>query len=156
LARFTPVCWNEDPPPGDISARVFASASISIAHDTVVPVPFDSEEWDTDSIHSVSANTSRLTASTPGKYLVFGHAVWDVNGTGVRRIGIQKNGADVLVSERGIPMAAETMPMAITTHCELAAGDFVELVVDQDSGGPLDIIVSGPSHSIHFGMVKLP
>ena len=57
----------------DIGARVYNDANISIPDNTETAVTFNTEEWDTDTIHDPSTNPERLTAKTAGKYL--GHVL---------------------------------------------------------------------------------
>ena len=53
-----------------VGARVHNSANISVSDSTWTSMTFDSERYDTDSIHSTASNTSRLTCVTAGKYLI--------------------------------------------------------------------------------------
>ena len=70
----------------DIGARVYNNANISIPDSTVTALTFNSERWDTDSIHSTVSNTSRLTAQTASKYDIKGNIKWASNSTGTRLI----------------------------------------------------------------------
>ena len=48
------------------SARAYNDANISIANVTSTPLTFNSERWDTDTIHSTVTATGRLTAVKSG------------------------------------------------------------------------------------------
>ena len=126
--------------PLDIGARVFNSANISISNATTTAVTFDSERWDTDTIHSVSVNTSRLTATTAGKYVVIGQVEWDSGTTGFRYAEIFLNGLTRLAVIRQI--AVDSSQQVVGTIANLAAADYVELRVHHTQGAALSLIAS--------------
>jgi len=179
LARITPpdtctVCLEDDGPnscgahvrgcvPGsralpDISARVFNSSSQSIPSATTAILSFDSERWDTDNIHDTGVTNSRLTCTTPGKYLIFAHFAFESNPIGDRLASILLNGATEIARVKVQATAGAgptTTDLSVTTHYDLAAGDYVEVVATHTSGGPLAVPASS-AYSPEFGMVKLP
>jgi len=63
-ANIAPYLYNE-------GAKVWHNASQSIPNTTWTILAFNSEIWDTDTIHSNTVNNSRLTCKTAGKYLVW-------------------------------------------------------------------------------------
>ena len=142
---------------GDISARVYHSVDQSIVNvGAGTAVAFDSEYYDTDSIHDNSTNNSRLTCKTAGKYLVVGNAAFDANVTGRRSMWIDKNGMGVT---RTVFTQWDTAQdyrsyMIVTVLLDLAVNDYIELGVYQSSGDALDIKAGdqGPQ----FMMVKVP
>ncbi len=125
------------------SCRVYNSANISVANATAQALTFNSERYDTDTMHSTASNTSRITFTTAGKYEVGGCVRWAAQATyaGVREIGIRLNGATYIVvnDEMGSASAnALTIIQAVTTEYVFAAADYVELVAYQSSGGALN------------------
>lgn len=77
-----------------IGTRVYNNASVSIAQSTHVAIPFNAELYDTDNIHDLSTNTTRLTCKTAGKYAIVGHVLWDVINAGRwYRLYIRLNGS---------------------------------------------------------------
>ena len=138
----------------DISARVYNSTVLSIPNNTDTVLTFNSERWDTDNIHSTVSNTSRLTVQTAGKYYIYGHINWANNPTGRRYVYLLVNSITVLGTQTA-PTVANNMNQNINTHYSLNAGDYVELLVNQDSGGTLNVNPIG-SYSPEFGMVKVP
>jgi len=138
----------------DISARVYNSASISVASGTWTALTFNSELWDTDNIHDTATNTGRLTAKTPGKYLIYATLRFEPDNTGVRRLHIYLNGRSIAQQSTDALVEGRTN-LAIATHYNLAANDYVELVVYQNSGRALPVEAAG-DESLAFGMVKLP
>lgn len=138
----------------DISARLRHSASQSLAHDTDTPLLFDVEEFDTAGLHSTVTNTSRLVAPTAGKYFLWCVVQFVYNGTGWRRIYFRLNGADNIGSCSVPAINGEVTSISHGTHYRLGAGDYVEVVAKQTSGGALDVMMSGVSTPL-CGMVKL-
>jgi hypothetical protein len=140
----------------DISARVCHTGVLTVADSTNTAVPFDTERWDTDSIHDTVTNNTRLTATTAGKYLIFGHVGWVGTTSGFRQVAIYRNGDPVAIQNQ--PATASLF--SISTHHQLSQGDYVELFVLQSSGGPVGISDGCPpnpqNYTNDFGMVKLP
>ena len=132
-----------------VGCQAVRNANQSIATATWVPVTFtSSENWDTDSIHSTVTNPSRFTvpAGQGGHYLLICSVVF-ANNTGgtIRLLKVTKNGA-VLVPDPGGYIASDgprggAQPTTIvgSREVELAAGDYVEFEVYQDTGGALNV-----------------
>jgi hypothetical protein len=119
---------------------LFGTAVQSIPNATDTILTFNSEAWDTDGFHSTSSNTSRITipAGLGGKYLVTMNTLPALNGTGGRYLEIYKNGAR-LVNDIGMAGdAADYVNVAGTFVVNLVATDYIEMLVYQDSGGPLN------------------
>ena len=114
------------------------SVTASVANNTATVHGFDTERFDTDNMHSTSSNTSRLTATTAGKYIISGHIEFASNATGRRQIGIRLNGTTFIGFQEWDTNQSSVTLMSITTLYALAATDYVELRVFQTSGGPLD------------------
>lgn len=101
-------------------------------------IQFNNEQWDTDSIHDNVTNNTRLTIPTGkgGKWRFSASAEFSANTTGTRSIWFRKNGSNIRFCQQ-VPAASTgntTNPLAETV-LELAAGDYVEIMVFQDSGG---------------------
>ena len=143
-------------PPTAIQARVYNSGALTIANNTATIPTFDSERWDTDTMHSTSANTSRLTCQTAGLYLIIGHISWAASAVGRRVLSILLNGATTLATDSRMPVTDAAIPTRQTCPAmyRLAAGDYVELQVLQLSGGNLNI-ESAANFSPEFSMVLI-
>jgi len=138
-----------------LGARVYNNAAITIGDSSWTALTFNSERFDNDTIHSTVSNTSRLTATTAGVYQITGHLEFEGNDTGRRAARITLGGATVLALERDLaPAAAINCELNITTLYELAATNYVELEVYQNSGGDLDVEVSA-NYSPEFMMVRV-
>lgn len=123
-----------DPP----SVRAFHSANQSISNATTTTVSLNLEQYDTDTMHDLAVNNSRVTFTTAGKYIVTFNGVWNKNTTGDRMAQIRKNGTDILAFESKRTGGADLL----VGHClvvqdSFAATDYIEARVHQTSGGAL-------------------
>lgn len=133
------------------SCRVYNDANISTPDSTLTALTFNQERYDTGALHSTSANTSRLTCVTAGKYAIFGCVEWVANTTGYRQLAIRLNGTTYIASRTQPAMTGVATQAVIATTYSLAAADYVELMVSQTSGGALNVAVQG-NYSPEFGM----
>lgn len=124
-----------------IGCRVYNNAAISIANNTLTDLTFNSEYWDTDTMHDTGANTARVTCVTPGTYLMIGQVEFAAAAGGRRQLLIVINGATTLaVKEIDSALAGVVNDnLQISTIYQLSAGDFVTLRVFQSSGAPLNV-----------------
>lgn len=131
------------------SARVNRSTAQTISNATWTAISFDTEDFDVGGMAEQVTNPSRITipAGEGGKYLVTGIALWTANATGQRAIRLRKNGTTDLADGARSPTDAATN--VGTPFCDivnLAAADYIELMVYQSSGGNLDLIVLTPQY----------
>ena len=130
--------------------RVYNSAAISIPHDTATALTFNSERFDTDTMHSTAVNTGRITFTTAGTYLVGATLQFADNATGNRQVAIRLNGS-TLLDVRTFPAYSTGggSMLGTATLYAFSAGDYVEVRVYQNSGAALDVVASG-NHSPEF------
>lgn len=126
---------------GYTGAHVYNNANISINNITTTELTFNSERYDTDTIHSTSADTGRLTFPFAGKWVIGLQVRWAINATGVRQITIMKNGTTVLAAQTVNAVAGGVFTTDMTTITEhtFAATDYVVAKVHQTSGGALNV-----------------
>lgn len=135
------------------SARVFNSATISVANNTETFLTFNSERWDTDTIHDTSSNTSRLTCKSAGKYFISGNVEW-ASSPGIPLIRIKYNGSTIIAAHQVALSTGDYRIQQIQTVWDMAVNDYVELTVIQNSGGALSIN-SSSKYSPEFMMVRV-
>lgn len=148
---------------GDISVRATNVNLQSIANNTQVTLIFPStEEFDTNNLHDVSTNNSRLTPSSTGKWLIFAHIGFLPNSTGFRLVRITANNgaAPGAIAAQVVPAkttGAGDQTCSVTTVMDLTPSDFVEVKVIQDSGGALSVRGSSAAgkETGNFGMIRL-
>lgn len=120
--------------------RVFNNATQSIADTTVTAIAWNSESFDVGAMHDTVTNNTRVTVPVGGDglYLVTGQYGFAANATGYRQMTIRKNGATTVASSL-LPAVSATNGVGqnVSTLLTLVAGDYVEVIVVQTSGGPL-------------------
>jgi len=148
--------WVADRLGTGLRARVYNSANINIANNTLTDLTFNSEYWDDGGFHDTGANTARLTMPRAGTYLFIGHVEFAVAAGGRRQVLLVVNGATTIavVEEDYVPAGGVNLNLTISTIYQLAAGDFVTLRVYQNSGGPLNVNAQA-NWSPDFMVVKI-
>jgi hypothetical protein len=124
---------------------------------------FASEEYDTGTLHSTVTDTGRLTITDAGLYQVTASVNMDYYTTAAKSCGLmlRKNAG---ASPTGGTLIDYSMSMLSTnaffvsapelnTHLRLAAADYLELFVMQDSGGAL--VLKGSVLAHRFGALWL-
>jgi hypothetical protein len=110
------------------------------------PLTFDGEYYDNSNMHSTTANTDRLTAPVTGVYQVTGQVEWDSCGVGYRQLEIDRVSDAARLATTLMPVgAAQFVYENVTTATKLTAGDSVQLVASQSSGGSCAIFTDGES-----------
>lgn len=137
------------------SCRAYHNAAQSVPHATSTPLALNSERFDTDTIHDVVTNNTRLTCNTAGVYVITGCAVYLANATGRRMLQIRLNGTTVIADiEITAVSGGNNTVLSITSIYSLSLNDYVELVAFQDSGGALNVSSSG-NISPEFSMIRV-
>jgi len=141
------------------AARVTKTGSQSLNHATPTAIAFDAEDFDTDTLHDNATNNTRLTAQIAGIYRIYGAVVFAANSTGQRDFTFRVNGVTYAGGFEGPANSTGANPTVCpaSTTFQLAAGDYVELVAEQLSGGALNVITaSGDTGApTHFGMERI-
>lgn len=132
------------------ACRVHNSANISVPNATDTILTFNTESFDTASMHSTSVNTGRITCTAAGIYVVTAVAQFAANATGARSMGLIVNGlAGTFYNFAQAPVnsAAGATRLVVTDIIKLAVGDHVQVVAYQTSGGALNVEAFGRSPS---------
>jgi len=119
------------------SAQVRKTSNQSLANATWTAVTWDSEAFDTDSIHDISTNTSRLTCRTPGKYLLSGVVEFSglTNPTYLSlQFALNGNTSGRVYGRQGRTDTTVTPIVSIADVIDLSVGDYVELYVFTGTG----------------------
>jgi hypothetical protein len=120
-------------------AWVYRSAQQTIPNATWTPVQFPNEAYDNDGCHDNVTNNTRLTVNTSGIYIATGNIVWGSNSVGVRGAAIRKNGIAWYFFDIKPPCNGMITCNTTSGIFWLTAGDYLELVGYQTSGGDLPI-----------------
>lgn len=127
------------------ACRAYNNANISIGNTSETVVTLNSERFDNASMHSTATNTSRITVPTGGggKYMMGCGSAWTGSAGGTYRQSIVKLNAATYVGLITLaPSASHGSPGTVTTSYALSAADYIEMYVNQDSGGNLNLTVN--------------
>jgi len=128
-------------------ALVKDAANHTLSDSTFTVLTFDTEAYDTDTIHDTVTNSSRLTVpSGVTKVRVTGMVSWSANATGIRYSYIYINNSPSYTGRGAIHQdgsSTSQLDQAISTAIvEVTSGDYFELFSYQSSGGNLDVLSS--------------
>ena len=126
--------------PTYVGASAYSNATQTISNTTQTAIALQAENFDTDSFHSTSVNTSRMTipSGKSGKYLVQGGLLWQNGTTGQRTLTFYKNGSPWAAWDV-TPASATTWSFCCSITMDLVATDYVELFVLQSSGSTVGV-----------------
>lgn len=126
--------------PPIVGARAFNNANISINNTTNTALTFNSERYDNGGLHSTSSATGRMTVTIPGRYAFWATVRFAANATGFREVAIVVNGT-INIAIQDTNAIAGGVPTIVTCAGEfdMAAGDYAEVFVFQNSGGALNV-----------------
>ena len=121
----------------------------------------DTDTFDTDTLHDTATNNSRVLARIAGKYMVYSYVIWEANVVGSRNLRLEKNAAGVVTA--GTFIGGMELPASIGTNIqntvtslvEMAANDYIEAFVWQNSGGNLNIAIGGGTNPNKLGLIYL-
>lgn len=128
--------------PAFVGARVYKAAVQSIpTGSTPTALTFDTEEFDTNSLHDTVTNPTRLTipVGKSGKWRIDASSFCGAAGIGYWTMRLKVNGTDARGCYRAsaITSANEGGPN-ISTVLSLSAGDYVEVFVSHGSGSSVN------------------
>jgi len=135
-------------------ARAYHSANQAIATNTITILALDSERYDTDTIHDLVTNNSRLTCKTAGKYLIVAQVTFATHATGYRSISIRLNGSDLIGYNLADAVPADWTSFATSTIYDLSVDDYVELRIFHTAGENIDVL-SNAQYSPEFMMQRI-
>lgn len=101
-------------------------------------VAFTSEVIDTHGGHDNATNNTRYTAQVGGMYMFCASVPWANSAAGVRRLDFRKNGTTFYSGSAYAAGAAVRVVSHATRIIELTFGDYVEVSINQTSGGNLN------------------
>ena len=146
--------WAAPAAPAAVSCYVFNNAAQAVTSGSYNTLTFDSEYFDTNSIHSTSSNTSRLTVPSGlgGKYLMTTSLQTASSIIVDFYMKILVSGNEKFRSNWRSPGNSENINGNLAVVLDLVAADYVEIQVYQASGVNQNITTNGLGH---FGISRL-
>ena len=144
--------------------KVGLSANFDLASGAVGPytpggtvVPLDELIFDSHGFWNPTVNPERFTvpAGLGGVYIIAGQIGYDVIAAGRRAAWIFKNGARRGIAENAGDDSGLGMSFTVVTFLELAAGDYIEFVARQDSGGTVAVLGTANAEFSHLQMARI-
>lgn len=122
-----------------IGARVARTSNQSIPLQTWTPISFAVERHDSDEMFSSAAPT-RLTAQTPGKYLITAHLAF-ASSQARKEVKLRlNNAADIAQHTQQSNGVSQPAHVSLATVYPLSPGQYVEVLVWHDSASALDVL----------------
>ena len=119
--------------------RLGKTANQGIPHNTNTIVSWDSEAYDTDSMHDLVTNNSRITFNAAGHYDITAQIGYVSKFAGTRLVEVLLNGTTVIASHRvkgiaGVGSNSYAPIINIDTLYCFIEGDYIEMRTFQNSG----------------------
>ena len=113
----------------------------SLSNATYTAIVYQTEDYDTDTFHSTSSNTSRFTipSGKNGKYLFTVICNYVTDNTGDRRLAIYKNGSAVLYAAGVTSTNDSDTRIGASVIYNLVATDYIEIFAFQNSGTSINL-----------------
>lgn len=145
--------------PGVLYCHVYHNTGQSTSTGVGLSLAFNSERVDTYNMHDTVTNNSRITIPTNlDGFWVFGLAVaFAANVTGHRQALFRLNGSTNLARDTRRAVVTASNPTYINIMSQpklLSVGDYVEVRVQQTSGGNLNVLYD-PEMSPEFWAIML-
>lgn len=138
-----------------IACRVYNDAAFT--HNSTgnyLAITFNTDRSDPYGLHSTTSNTSRITVTLAGWYLISGHATFAANATGIRQLAIRADGSTYIAAQNQTALSDVVVHLSLATVYYLAATNYIELMAYQNSGGNLDVQAAG-NYSPEFAVMRL-
>jgi len=126
------------------SVMVFNSAGVSINDQVETEIPWNSEDHDTNTLHSVSTETGKVFIRDDGKYTLLTSITFSRNPDGTRILRMYKDfgfGSQELLAEKEELNPAREFPTELQLQMtkNLLSGSTVSVVTFHDAGQPLAV-----------------
>jgi hypothetical protein len=147
---------------GRPAVMAVSNADTSLTTDTWVgPIAFaQTDEYDTDSMHSTVSNNSRITATAAGLYQITAEIYADAhNQFEPLHMMVRKNAAGsstggTLILQNTACFSTNSLILTacnLATYTRLAANDYIELFLLSEAAGPETL--KGTTQNHRFGMI---
>lgn len=124
---------------GPPAAKATQSTGTNVPDITWTTINFDAEAWDNASMHSTATNTSRLTPTAAGKYLIVAQVGWSSTSVTVAGARLTFNGVTTVIGQQSVNTSTSVGPYVnlSTVYAFNGSSDYVVVQGYQDSSGSL-------------------
>lgn len=143
--------------PTQFGVSVWKNGAQSIPDNTSTLLTFDAVDWDTGGFFNSGISASKLTVPTggDGKYLCIGSTNFGVSAVGFRQLFFRINGATQINGAVMTPLASAGCQFEVAAFISLVAGDYVEIIAVQTSGGALNAGSGSPGFVTRLQLMKV-
>lgn len=135
--------------------RCYLSANQSINNNSWTEVSWNSESYDTNTMHDTSTNPEDITIKTAGLYQVNVQIRWsDISTTGSRGIRVKQNGTIVMNPFLDVSGMSSYQFVECSDSLVFAVNDVITVEVFQDSGSAKNIY-GGLTHSCFISVSQI-
>lgn len=140
------------------------SVGVSIPHNQVIAVPWDRDYFVSGGSRDPSYPTRLIASPDPDggrSHFIDARLLWQHSTGGSQRIAIlRKNGTEILAVRAMAPppsvgQSIDPMRVGIRGGARLLPGDYMELLVFQDSGAALNLVPHPTEHPTDFTLLSL-
>ena len=146
---------------GGFPQRVKATraTNFTVSNSAWTLVLWDAEDFDTDNMHDLAANTNRLTAKTAGVYIVHFHAWFNIQTLGtiagaMMQVNSDTLNSNVIYSASHPQLSGISMGFSGLTTVTLGVNDWVNLWLYQNGTGSCFLPTTNPKISC-FGTWRI-
>lgn len=119
--------------------RVATPGTITVPTATQQPLQFEVAPYNVGGLHPGGTNTT-LTIPRDGIYLCVGYVLWSTISTvGIRQLILRRNGVADMVALNPEGLGGVATPANCSAPAFFNAGETLQAIVWQDSGGDLDL-----------------
>lgn len=123
-----------------VAAAAVSTGSTSLPNATQTAILFDTDTFDTDSIHSTSSNTERFVAPTNGKYAFVVKFQMHGGNSSNRYARIRMNGpAGSTYDYFRETSASPLITISLFAVVPMTAGEYLAAYAEQDSGSSVPV-----------------
>ncbi len=125
-----------------VTCAAFNNAAQSVPDNAFTVVTFNTNDFDTNSIHSTSVNTGRFTAPVTGFYLAFSSLQFAGSAAQQYVMQCRVNGTTVINGGGTSTLGSAGINESVfyVAAISLTANDYIEFMAFQNSGGNLNIL----------------
>lgn len=140
-----------------IGASVSRSTALSIPNATPTPITWNNEIIDHGGCWT-AGDPTKLTAPVDGWYAITAFAWWDGDNDGGRRLYIRLNATTTIGRQSVVsPAAHNDVANSVSALYYLEAGEYVDVIADQNAGNALNIKSGAMAHFARVdGAAHLP
>lgn len=131
-----------------VAPRAYRTTSLPIASGVLTTMLFEAADNDPLGFYSFQ-HADHLVCWVPGRYVAVADVIWASSAAGIREVSVEIKGQTTVGRSRISAASSGTTEQTFTSPpFALAQGDEVRLLVQQTSGGSLDLNVADAAPSL--------